>query len=406
MTESINLNCPKKSIREVDNKLYSKNIVRSRIPIRIQREDKFTITNASPNTLCAHMLKSSSFKPQKRYGKDRTRMVSNYGKRFGKSAMESQISFKYKKYNWEKSKLVKQQVNYAKECDEMKILLEKFKKGGERESKWNGLDFFDDTKASGDCLKHQFQIHERLDLQDCDLKRQELSAVHPEFASSNTVIFTLLKRLGDNAIQLFCNQTMKTINKKPDDNFLANILKLKTEFLEVTKERNFKLLEYENEIKQLKSSNKDITAKLRLSQQQLVIQASENTSIQDIREESFVKIEEKLRNIIEKLQCQFRTQKLLQAKTESDLAVLRSEFFTLERENSKLTNCSSELEDCHKNNERLIDKVAVLSKENAELMKKYEKQLVASHVTIDRMKGEIMEARNNNNECKAAQMKG
>lgn len=395
MKEHINLKGSKESTREVDNKICSKNIVRSRIPVRIPLKDKFAVTNALPKTGSVPQIKPVSFQPEKRYGKDRTRPASNYGKRFGKSALETQISFKYRKCNWEKSKLIKQQVNYEKECDEMKGLLEKIQTVGE--SEFNEVDLCIDTKASGDSVNKQFK---------CQMNKPELSSVHHKLMTSNAEIFTLLKGLGEKATQLYYHQTMKSLNKQPNDNFFVNIQKLKTKFFEATKEGNYKFSEYENEVVQLKATNEDLAGKLKLAEQQLVTQATENKSIHDSREESFMKIEGKLRDIIEKLQCQFRAQKLLQARTERELAVLRSDFFTLERENNKLTNCSNDLEDCQKINVRLQEKVDLHCKEKEEMVNKYEKLLVASHTTIDRMESELMEARSKNNEFSTAHMKG
>lgn len=405
MKEHINIKGSKESTQEVSNNVRSKNIVRSRIPIRIPPlKDKFSVTNTlpKPKTSCLAPIKSMAFQPEVRYGKDRTRLVSNCGKRFGKSALESQISLKYRKYNWEKSKLIKQQLNYEKECDEMKELMGKVKTVGESEFRFNEFDLCNDTKASGDSVNNELS----LDPQDCDRQRQEMSSVHHKLMTSNTEIFTLLKGLGEKATQLYYHQTMKSLNRKPNDNFFANILKLKTKFLEATKEGNYKFLEYENEINQLKTTNEDLTEELKLAKQQLVSQATENKSIQDNREESFMKIEEKLRDIIDKLQCQFRAQKLLQAKTERELAVLRSNYFSLERENNKLTNCSNELKDCQMINGKLKEQADFHCKEKEEMVKKYEKQFVGLHSTIDRMESELMEARSKNNEFSAANTKG
>lgn len=192
--------------------------------------------------------------------------------------------------------------------------------------------------------------------------------------------------------------------------FFANGLNLKTKLIEATKKGNEKFAEYEHTISQLKGTVADLTDKIKLAEEQLVTQAAENTSIQESRAESFKAIEEKLRGIIEKLQCQFRGQKLLQAKTERELAVLRSDYFTLERENNKiseaLTNCSDEMKDCQKVNESLKEKVSFQCQENEKIEKRYEEQLVALHTTIDRLENELVDARNKNNEHSAAHTKG
>ncbi len=395
MKELISLTSSKHKIRnDQNNKIITKNVIRSRIPVRIPFNENVTVVNPKPNTSSTAQTKSVSTLPEKPYGKDRTRLVSSYGKRFGKSALESQISFKYRKYNWEKSKLIRQQLNYERECDEMKLLLEKMK-----------------TNAIGDCPNQSGCL---LGTQDSssDRRREEISSVHHKFIVSNIEIFTLLKGLGEKAIQLYYYQTMNKLNKKSnqDLNFFANISDLKTKCIKAAKEGHNKFLEFEQEINQLKAINKDLKDKLKLAEQSLVTQATENKSIQEGREESFTKIEERLRDIIEKLQCQFRAQKLLQAKTERELAILRSDFFTVERENSKLnvefTSCSNELKDCQKVNGTLKDKIASNRKENEEIIKRYEEQLVASHRTIDRMENELIDSRNKNNEHNAAHMNG
>lgn len=396
MKEHINFKDSKDSSREVQvNKILPNNVIRSRIPIRIPLKEKIEVTNASQLTSCISQTNSVTTLPEIRYGRDRTRLVSKHGKRFGKSTLESQISFKYRKYNWEKSMLIKQQLNYDKECDEMKVLLEKMKNVGDDVNKSN--EFYK-TNASGDCSS--------------DLINQGLSSVHHKFMTANAEIFSLLKGLGAKAIQVCYYRTMKNLNKETNEdvNFFATIQTLKTKFFEVAKEGNNKFLEYENEVNQLKATNADLTEKLKMTEQRLVTQATENKAMHDSREESFTKIEEKLRDIIEKLQCQFRAQKLLQAKTERELAVLRSDFFILERKNDKLnvefTDCSNELEICRKNNEMLKEKAAHHSKEKEEIVKKYKQQLVASHRTIDRMENELMETKNKSRECSAAQTKG
>lgn len=410
MKEHINFNGSNKTIREVQpNKVFQIN-VRSRIPIRIPIKDKISVISAAPKTSCISQIKSVSTLPEKRYGKDRTRLVSNYGKRFSKTVLETQISSKYRKYNWEKSKLINQQLNYEKECDEMKVLLEKMKNFGDGE-----FTFSNNTNTSCDVgVTNEFpigcQMNElRLSTSTSKNYREEsTTAVHHRFLTSNTEIFALLKALGEQAIELYYHQTMNNDNKTSNDNvnFFANFLKLRTGLFEATNEGNNKLLEYNNEINQLKSTNEDLTEKLKLAEQQLVTQAAENKSIQENREESFMKIEEKLRDIIEKFQCQFRAQKLLQAKTERELAVLRSDFFMLEREKNKLnvefTSCCNELKECQKVNVVLKEKADVHCKEQEEMGKK----LVATQKTIDRLEFELVAARNKSNECNAAQVKG
>lgn len=410
MKEHINLNGSNKSIREVQSNKICQINVRSRIPIRIPIKDKFTVTNASPKSIS--QIKSVSTLPEKRYGKDRTRLVSSYGKRFSKTTLETQISSKYRKFNWEKSKLIKQQLSYEKECDEMTVLLEKMKNFGDGE-----FTITNNTNTCGVSVTNEFpiqcQMNElRLNTENSKNYREESTAVHHRFMTSNTEIFTLLKTLGEQAIELYYHQTMNNHNKTSNDNvnFFANFLKLRTGLFEATNEGNNKLLQYNNEINQLKSANEVLTEKLKSAEQQLVTQAEENKSIQENREESFMKIEEKLRDIIEKFQCQFRAQKLLQAKTERELAVLRSDFFMMEREKNKLdvefTSCCNELKDCQKTNVVLKEKVDFHCKEMEEMGKKYEQQLVATQTTIDRLEYELVAARNKSNECNAAQIKG
>ncbi|XP_037043138.1 uveal autoantigen with coiled-coil domains and ankyrin repeats protein-like [Bradysia coprophila] len=367
--------CFKDNIRDIQpNKKITKNVITSRIPIRVPLNAKVAETDTSPKNSCIHHKKSLTSVPEKPYGRDRTRLTSSFGKRFGKTALESPISFKCRKENREKSKLIKQQLSYEKECEEMRVLLDKMQ-----------------INASGDSTNDQsgcqlngvrFNINDR--------KIEELS-------------------LGENAIQLYYHQTLKNLNENENVKFFANILNLKTKLIEATTEGNKKITEYEHKIGQLNGTIEELTAKIKLAEQQLVTQAAENTSIQESRTESFKKIEEKLRGIIEKLQCQFRSQKLLQAKTERELAVLRSDYFALEIENNKLsealTNCSDERQDCQKLNESLKEKVSFHCQENEKIVRTYEEQLVALHTTIDRMENELVDARNRNNEYSAAHTK-
>lgn len=416
MKEHISTNDSKQSVRDVQVMKKFPINGRSRIPIPISHNHKIAVKNSSPKaSSCISQVKSLSILPEKRYGKDRTRLVSNYGKRCSKTQLETQISSKYRKYNWEKSKLIKQQLNYDREWDEMKVLLEKMTNVGDGESM-----FCDNANTCSNGAPNQFQSRYRIkglqlstpDYSCGDLKGEELGSVHHKLMTSNTEIFTLLKALGEQAIELYYHQTMKSLNKRSNEdvNFFTNFLKLKTKLFEVTKEGNNKFLQFKNEIDRLKSTNEEVAEKLKLTEQELVTQATEYKSMQENREESFKKIEEKLRDIIEKLQCQFRAQKLLQAKTDRELAILRSDYFTLQREKSKLsvefTNCSDELKDCQKISGMLKENMGFLCQEKEEMGKKYEQQIVASQTTIDRLENELVDERNKNNKFNAAQIKG
>lgn len=216
--------------------------------------------------------------------------------------------------------------------------------------------------------------------------------------------------MDEKAIQLHYHQILKILNKNENVEFFASILNLKTKLGEASTEENKKFAEYEHKINQLNDTIEKLTDKIKLTEQKLVSQADENMSIQESRTESFKKIEGKLRGIIEKLQCQFSGQKLLQAKTERELAVLQSDYFSLERENKKLgevlTNCSDELNGYQKDNESLKEKVSFHCQESEKIVKKYEEQLVPLHTTIDRLENELVDARNKNNEYSSAHAKG
>lgn len=419
MKKHINKKVSKENIRD-SNSIISSNNRRSRIPVRIPLNGETVVKTPSSTAsiIQRKTIKSVSFVPEKIYGKERNRFPTSYGKRFGKNTLESQISLKHKKCRWEKTKLIKQQLNYKKEYSEMKMLLQKLEDvGGDSELKVNESDFCNSGNGSGDSinLMNQFQ-------NGCESNKMLPytvgcgdninSSVRHTYMTSNTEIFALLKGLGEKAIQLYYHQTTKNVDCKPmeDVNFFRNILKLKTKFSEATNEGNHKIMKYENELNQLKVTNADLIKKLKLKEQQLASQATENKSIHDSREESFMKIEEKLRGVIDKLQCQFRTQKLLQAKTERELAVCRSDLFSLELEKNKLSveinRCTNELKECQKMNENLTEKSFLDRKENEELIGRYEQQLTASHTQIDRMENDLMEAKKRSDEYHTAQMKG
>lgn len=375
MREHINLNQEDVNQDIPVNEKITKNSIRSRIPIRVQLNHK--IIAATPKVNCYSNVKSE---PEKPYRRDRNRLLSNHGKRYGIFASESQV-MKNRKHNcYEKSKLFeRQQLYYEKVTSEMKVLLEKW-----------------EYYASGDNGNSSSETNELPE--------------HHKFTVSNNEILTLLKGLGEKAIQFHYHRTTNTLNEKASEDFFDNILNLKNKIFEAIKEGMMRFLEYEKEIDHLKATNEDLTGKLRSADQKLINQAIENKSIQESREGSFKKIEEKLRDIIEKLQCQFRAQKLLQAKTERELAVLRSDYFAVERTNSKLNaelaTCSEKLDECHKLNGIMEEKANLRLKEQEEIVRKYEEQLVASHTTIDRMENELIDARNKNHEYDAAQTKG
>lgn len=142
--------CFKDTIRAVQpNKKITQNNTGSRIPIRIPPNAKIADPSALPKHSCIPTKKPLTSLPEKPYGRDRARLMSSYGKRFGKSALESQISLKCRKENWERSKLIRQQFSYGKECEEIRVLLEKMQinASGDSTTDQNGCQFSTDDRT-------------------------------------------------------------------------------------------------------------------------------------------------------------------------------------------------------------------------------------------------------------------
>lgn len=158
--------CFKDNIRDVPTNKFTKIV--SRIPIRIPPNAKKTETTELPKNISAPRNTSLTNLPEKPYGRDRSRLMSSYGKRLGKSSLESQISIKCRKENREKSKFVKQQLSYEKECGEMRVLLEKMQ-----------------INASGDSVIDRSGC--QLGVQDGSNDRniEDLSTVHCTFVGSD-----------------------------------------------------------------------------------------------------------------------------------------------------------------------------------------------------------------------------
>lgn len=402
------------NIQKNENEINAKNR-RSRIPIPTndwipKRKTVEKSISLIPSLTTQNY--SASLPPEISYGKDRTRLVSRKdGKRPTKSSMESEISTKYCKYKLEKTKLLKQQWNFRREYEEMKKLLENLKSIGVREvelpeSETGNENGAGDMNDVFEKFQKSFEVSELCTF----VQNDDLNSVPQNLITANAEIFNLLKELGEKVIQMYCHEAMGDDHDRPHDDLclLQNIVKIKNQFYDAIIEGNNKFLECEKEIGQLKVQTEGLQEKLALAEQQLATKETANEANNVNREKSFMNIEEKLREIIEKLQCQFKAQKLIQEKTENDMDILRSKFLSTDSDNqtlsAELNACKDQLEDYEQTIDTLREKVSGCRKENEETIQKCEAQLMAAENRINQLENELIEKRNETETLDAMQI--